>query len=596
MEADNDAGTSNSSDPPKPPERILADFGDKEVAMKDLIKKALPRDFSRILPIALEYIDDHLNISHNYRYYRALNDLKALEFTVEGRALSEHYKIRKRYVHFFVAKLVSLSPADCSFLFSLVLPFYKSRQPTSVPSSDDIYEFLLELKAEAIGDDESYAPVLMNLIKGNNISDAIRLAQVANHHEDVLMIIAKFNLAKFELSKKPLFLIAFSEYINKASKSAWWTSSFKPCLLQLKELPPERLASMFTRLSTAPLINDRYDLGQFLVYFAFHLVNDRELRRYALLLINSGLLCLKTVGSFDISLEATSKICEFLNSFDLTMVDSNPPQFLIRSLSLEEYFRVDKLSNGALLSLIVDSCKTELVGYHIRYKNGVFGLGTKYLPAAKAAEPETIKPTTESTITRSDSVDKLAMDLQVLLERKKQIMSSRAQSLTEDISSDCFDLAEARFVIDTNVLITAPRIFERFLGIEAEIIIPIVVLEELVSLSDSPIKGKSCRAVEALDWLDKFHSTGNVLKLKSMAASGKISGSFACKSEICSLGTVSNDDLILKMSLHLINKHLQHARYPVVVSDDINMRLKAKAMGIRAINLETFTSATFIKP
>lgn len=56
MEADSEAGSSNSSDPSKPPERILADFGDKESAMKDLIKKATPRDFNRILPVALEYM------------------------------------------------------------------------------------------------------------------------------------------------------------------------------------------------------------------------------------------------------------------------------------------------------------------------------------------------------------------------------------------------------------------------------------------------------------------------------------------------------------------------------------------------------------
>lgn len=448
---------------------------------------------------------------------------------------------------------------------------------------------------EAIGDDESYVHVLMKLIKGEHINEAIRLAQVANHHEDVVMIATKLNLSKFGLSKKPLFLTAFSEYLNKPSKSAWWTSSFKPCLLQLRELPQERLASMFTRLSAAPFISDRYDLGQFLLYFASHLVNDRELKRYALLLIKSGLVCLKMASSFDISLEATSRICEFLNSFDLTL-DSNPPQYFVKCLSIEDYFEVEKFSDEALLSLIIDSCKTELVSYHFQHNNGVFGLGTKYLPATKTPEPETVIPSLNSGITRSDSVDELAKDLQALLERKKQIMSSKRESSAEEISSNCFNLAEARFVIDTNVLITAPRLFERFLGIEAEIIIPIVVLEELVSLSDNPIKEKSCRAIEALSWLDNYSSIGNALKLKSMTASGKISGSFDCKTEICSLGTVTNDDLILKMSLHLVNKHLQRPRYPVVVSDDINMRLKAKAMGIRAINLETFTCATFVKP
>jgi predicted ribonuclease YlaK len=110
--------------------------------------------------------------------------------------------------------------------------------------------------------------------------------------------------------------------------------------------------------------------------------------------------------------------------------------------------------------------------------------------------------------------------------------------------------------------------------------IPIIVLEELVALCDHPDAGKSRNAKAALAFLDSFKGPAK-LRLTSLQASGKQLEGFAMRSEPSSLGMgmKTNDDIILQTCRGLKSKN------PVLISDDINMRLKGKAMGITMLTL-----------
>ena len=143
------------------------------------------------------------------------------------------------------------------------------------------------------------------------------------------------------------------------------------------------------------------------------------------------------------------------------------------------------------------------------------------------------------------------------------------------------------FVLDTSVILYAHNSIMNFA--EHDVVIPITVLEEL----DQFKKGSDTKNFEARDFirlLDKLsqdHMIHNWTPLN-----GKTKGNFRVlmnpdnklnANEIC--GEEKNDHKILNAALYL--KQFEKNRKVILVSKDINLRLKAKSLEIHAEDYET---------
>ncbi|HMM71269.1 MAG TPA: PhoH family protein [Rhodocyclaceae bacterium] len=128
------------------------------------------------------------------------------------------------------------------------------------------------------------------------------------------------------------------------------------------------------------------------------------------------------------------------------------------------------------------------------------------------------------------------------------------------------------FVLDTNVLMHDPTSLFRFE--EHDLFLPIMTLEEL----DNNKKGMSevaRNARQSSRMLDEIvsgteHSTGRLF-LQTRAISHDLPAM---------LPTAKADNQILAVLMHL--QHVQPERPVILVSKDINMRIKARALGLQA--------------
>jgi len=134
-----------------------------------------------------------------------------------------------------------------------------------------------------------------------------------------------------------------------------------------------------------------------------------------------------------------------------------------------------------------------------------------------------------------------------------------------------------KFILDTNVIISDPQCIKKFE--ENEIHIPLIVIEELDKLK----KGQDEKARNARMFsrtLDKLMAKGRRLNNKlstgvELKNGGKIFATIVAKEDDVPMGMDLNinDDMILYTALKLDG---------IVVSKDLNVRLKADALGIPA--------------
>jgi PhoH-like ATPase len=149
-----------------------------------------------------------------------------------------------------------------------------------------------------------------------------------------------------------------------------------------------------------------------------------------------------------------------------------------------------------------------------------------------------------------------------------------------------YPLARKIFVLDTNVLLHDSQSIVSFQ--DNEVVIPLVVIEEMDRFKkDGGETGRNARQVARL--LD-------ALRLQGVLTNGGValengghlrvvySGSFDAESMPLELRTPTVDNQILALALHESQRH----RHPVVVvTKDINLRIKAHAVGLRAEDYAT---------
>lgn len=133
------------------------------------------------------------------------------------------------------------------------------------------------------------------------------------------------------------------------------------------------------------------------------------------------------------------------------------------------------------------------------------------------------------------------------------------------------------FVIDTNVLIHDPQSIFGFSG--ETVVIPIIVLEELDKFkSDSSDRGRNAR--EVIRSLDMLRSRGSLRDGVTLDNGGTLKIAMLDASKPCSkvLEPDEPDNAILNMALCL----RETGSEVILISKDLNMRVKADVIGIRA--------------
>ena len=137
------------------------------------------------------------------------------------------------------------------------------------------------------------------------------------------------------------------------------------------------------------------------------------------------------------------------------------------------------------------------------------------------------------------------------------------------------------FILDTNVLLHDPTAIRHFKA--CNVIIPLKVLEEIDQFKrELSERGRNARTVSRA--LDELRRQGRLSDGITLEHGGTIKVTFADKENPFSVG-LQADDLILKMALDV--QKAQPDERCTVVSKDINMRLKADALGLEAEDYET---------
>lgn len=136
------------------------------------------------------------------------------------------------------------------------------------------------------------------------------------------------------------------------------------------------------------------------------------------------------------------------------------------------------------------------------------------------------------------------------------------------------------FILDTNVLIHDPSAYRNFK--ENNVVIPLKVIEEIDQFKrELSERGRNARTISRA--LDELRRLGRLSDGVMLEGGGTLRVIFADKNNPFATG-LSADDLILKMALDFQQEKPDERC--VVVSKDINLRLKADALGLEAEDYE----------
>jgi PhoH-like ATPase len=140
------------------------------------------------------------------------------------------------------------------------------------------------------------------------------------------------------------------------------------------------------------------------------------------------------------------------------------------------------------------------------------------------------------------------------------------------------------YVLDTNVLLHDPRAIYNFQ--DNDVMIPIHVIEEIDTFKKQMNElGQAARQIARN--LDAFRELGPLAGGVELPGGGKLRIFFAGAEVPAGLDVVGHhkDNLILASALELARGETE--RPTILVSKDVNMRIKADALGLRAENYET---------
>ncbi len=179
--------------------------------------------------------------------------------------------------------------------------------------------------------------------------------------------------------------------------------------------------------------------------------------------------------------------------------------------------------------------------------------------------------------------------------KKTSTVSSQTTKLESTSSHSVIQLEPEKhtkiFVLDTNILLHEPMAFMSFK--ENDVVVPMTVLEELDYIKDSKKDVARDARVSIRAMEDLLHDVSPEDMLAGVSMKGLGSGESAPSGRLSIFADLNmayeeqvftsneNDNRIINAALYLQNEHAP--RQVVLVTKDINMRLKAKGAGMALV-------------
>jgi PhoH-like ATPase len=143
-------------------------------------------------------------------------------------------------------------------------------------------------------------------------------------------------------------------------------------------------------------------------------------------------------------------------------------------------------------------------------------------------------------------------------------------------------VAKKNYVLDTNVILHDPRAIHAFE--DNNVIIPIYVIDEIDTFKkDQSELGRNARQVARM--LDKHRDGGSLSRLVPMEGGGGLMIALGSRSPLeAARDSHKMDNLILEVALEV--RDADPKTPTILVTKDVNMRIRGDALGLRAVDYE----------
>jgi rRNA-processing protein FCF1 len=497
-------------------------------------------DVHKLRLLALDAVDqDALDFALNY-----LNDI-LYRFPSDGRFWFQHSIINFSFIPQNTTKI-----SNFSSLNSLFYALLARQNPVEVTSvvllldrrvTIDFSNTLLTLALHDFKDFTEKDLQTWSFVKYFQSFIASNSEHFISHQE--LTSILLFIFAFFRVSRNSFHLRIFFESFLSAKNQA--ISEFWPFAVYL--------------LLQLIKFDETFELSDAVWFKIFQLLKKEYIR-------NSSLI---SSFNFKTLLNGT-----YLNDLDTdTDTDTDLGSY---SYDFDEEFSIER---DSIISCIVEHFELEPFNKFITLrKDGTLRLGYHFCETESDNDAHLDIATATIPITNDNTI------LDNSIEELRNKLATLSPSAVPAIEP--LDYLNNHFIIDTNVILSGSQAIRTELSQNPErFLIPLMVLSEISKLCDSS-SDKSAYAKDAWEFLQPllvnlkvYNNYGRLLRTQ------EITQQLAIMSLTRKLAV--NDDQIIELA-NQFNKNFLKLHKPVIITEDINMRLKAKSKSIRSISIKEF--------
>lgn len=258
----------------------------------------------------------------------------------------------------------------------------------------------------------------------------------------------------------------------------------------------------------------------------------------------------------------------FMDCFSGTIIGGSDE---LKSFSDCDFQEDLSIEQDAIVQSIFSMFDDSPFNQFIQKQGGSFRLGPHFVVEPES-HPAPVKQTSKPVIDLDESI-------QTLQEKLKHLETNDSRPATPTI-----DISLSTIIVDTNALIANDHVLQdELISTPSRFVIPLIVLAEIEKIKDNA--EREYLATSAMAILDPLIQSERLAVVNNF---GRILRPLEikqqCEAFVMSLALDNrvNDDVILDLV-----PTFRHQR-PLLLTDDINMRLKAKTRNIESISVKEF--------